>query len=107
MGGLVGKGKEESQKAIKDTTEAAPDASGAKPKPVTPMKDETPGKSPPDVGAAGGMPAPKSPQEVSLAHGPCELNSQMAEAKVTEDRSPRPGAAPLIARRAGTRVPGR
>jgi hypothetical protein len=86
VGGLVTKGKDDSQQAIKQSTDAAPDASKATPKPVTAMPDEQPGKPPIDVGAAGAMPSPKSVAEVNLASGPCEIDSQMADANVTEDQ---------------------
>jgi hypothetical protein len=86
VGGLVKGGKGESEKAIKDATQAPPDASKATPKPVTPMPEEKAGAPPGDVGAAKAMPDKKAPEEVSLANGPCELNSQMSDAKVTEEQ---------------------
>ena len=43
ISGMVGQNKEASERNIKDTAEAPPDTSAAKPKPVSPMPAEQPG----------------------------------------------------------------
>jgi hypothetical protein len=84
VSGLVGQNKQAAEQGIKGATEAAPDTSAAKPKPVTPMPAEQPGAAPASVGAGSAMPSPKSADEVSLAKGPAEVNASMQEADVTE-----------------------
>src|ERR1700730_9617070 len=84
VSGLVGQNKQAAEQGIKGATEAAPDTSAAKPKPVTPMPAEQPGSPPTPVGAGSAMPSPKSAEEVSLAKGPAEVNASMQEAEVTE-----------------------
>jgi hypothetical protein len=84
VSGLVGQNKQAAEQGIKGATEAAPDSSAAKPKPVTPMPAEQPGAPPASVGAGSAMPSPKSAEEVSLAKGPAEVNASMQEAEVTE-----------------------
>jgi hypothetical protein len=84
VSGLVGQNKQAAEQGIKGATEAAPDTSAAKPKPVTPMPAEQPGAPPAPVGAGSAMPSPKSAEEVSLAKGPAEVNASMQEADVTE-----------------------
>jgi hypothetical protein len=84
VSGLVGQNKQAAEQGIKGATEAAPDTSAAKPKPVTPMPAEQPGAAPASVGAGSAMPSPKSAEEVSLARGPAEVNASMQEADVTE-----------------------
>jgi hypothetical protein len=53
---------------------------------VTPLKPEQPGPAPGNAGARQVMPSPKPTAETSLAYGPCELRSTMAEAGVTEEQ---------------------
>jgi hypothetical protein len=84
--GLVGKGKDESQKDIKDATVAAPDASKAKPKQVEPMTNEPVGQGTATVGAANAMPAPVPPAATDLSAGPNEIDKQMADAEVTDEQ---------------------
>src|SRR3984893_6350961 len=84
VSGLVGQNKQAAEQGIKGATEAAPDTSAAKPKPVTPMPAEQPGAPPAPAGAGSAMPSPKSADEVSLAKGPAEVNASMQEAEVTE-----------------------
>lgn len=79
-------GKQESEKNIKQTTDAAPDQSRAKPKTVTPMVNDEPGAPPGDVGAAAAMPGPRPPQQTDLSGGPAEIDTKMAEADVTEEQ---------------------
>jgi hypothetical protein len=86
VSGLVGKGKDESQKDIKDATVAAPDASKAKPKQVEPMVNEPVGQATSTVGAANAMPAPVPPATTDLSAGPNEIDKQMADAQVTDEQ---------------------
>jgi hypothetical protein len=79
-------GKQESEKNIKQATDAAPDQSKAKPKTVTPMVNDEPGAPPGDVGAAGAMPGPRPPQQTDLSGGPAQIDAKMAEADVTEEQ---------------------
>jgi hypothetical protein len=84
--GQVKGGKQESEKNIKQATDAAPDPSKATPKPVTPMVNDEPGAPPADVGAAAAMPGPRPPQQTDLSGGPAEIDAKMAEADVTEEQ---------------------
>jgi hypothetical protein len=86
VSGLVTKGKDDSAQDIKSATTAPPDTSGEKPKPVTPMTPEQPGPPPPAVAADQAMPAPRGPDQTDLGAGPCAVNSQLADAKVTDDQ---------------------
>lgn len=86
VSGLVAKGKEGAEKDIKEKTAEPPDPSKVPPRPVTPLRPEQPGPAPGNAGAAQAMPWPKPPAETSLAYGPCELKSTMAEAGVTEEQ---------------------
>ena len=86
VSGLVGKGKDESQKDIKDATVAAPDASKAKPKQVEPMTNEPVGQATSTVGAANAMPDPVPPATTDLSGGPNEIDKQMADAEVTDEQ---------------------
>jgi hypothetical protein len=84
--GLVKGGKKESEKNIKQATDAPPDASKATPKPVTPMVNDEPGAPPADVGAAGAMPKPRPAQQTDLSAGPAEVDAKMADAEVTDEQ---------------------
>ncbi len=86
VSGLVGQNKQQAEGAIKVATEAPPDTTAAKPKPVTPMPAEQPGAPPAAIGAASAMPTPKPAEEVSLAKGPAEVNASMEEAEVSESQ---------------------
>jgi hypothetical protein len=86
VSGLVTHGKQDSQQAIKDATDATPDTSKAIPKSVTPMGAEKPGKTPGSLRAGSAMPRPKEDSEINLANGPCQVNSQMQEADVDEEQ---------------------
>jgi hypothetical protein len=85
---IVADKKKETEKDIKETSEAAPDPSKAKdgPKPVTPMQPEEPGQALGPLGAQSAMPKPKTAQEVSLEAGKCQVDSKMEEAGVTEEQ---------------------
>jgi len=84
--GLVKGGKKESEKNIKQATDAPPDQSKATPKPVTPMVNDEPGVPPADVGAADAMPKPRPAQQTDLSGGPAEVDAKMAEAEVTDEQ---------------------
>jgi hypothetical protein len=84
--GLVKGGKKESEKNIKQATDAPPDQSKATPKPVTPMVNDEPGGPPADVDAAGAMPKPRPAQQTDLSAGPAEVDAKMAEAEVTDEQ---------------------
>ena len=83
--GQVTSGKQASAKDISDKTNAAPDTSVAKDKPVTPLAPEpTPKPSVPATGAA--MPEKAPAAQTDLGAGKAETDAQMAEADVTEDQ---------------------
>jgi hypothetical protein len=84
--GQVKGGKQESEKNIKQATEAPPDQSKATPKPVTPMVNDEPGAPPADVGAASAMPNARPAQQTDLSAGPAEIDAKMAEAEVTDEQ---------------------
>ncbi len=86
VGGLVGKGKEESAKDIKTSNDAAPDTSQARPKDVKPMGPEVPGPPPAPVAAGEAMPGTRGSGETNLAAGPCSLKAKMDDAKVTDEQ---------------------
>ncbi len=86
VSGLVTKGKDDSAQEIKTATTAAPDASGAKPKAVTPMAPEQPGPPAGPVAGDQAMPAPRGPEETELGAGPCGVDNKLADAQVTEDQ---------------------
>ncbi|MGH2970026.1 MAG: phage tail protein, partial [Solirubrobacteraceae bacterium] len=86
VGALVKGGKKESEKDIKQATDAPPDASKAKPKPVTPMVNEQAGQAPAGVGAAEAMPGPRPAEDTDLSAGPAEIEAQMGEAGVTDEQ---------------------
>jgi hypothetical protein len=86
VSGQVKDGKKGAEKDIKGATDAPPDPSKAKPKPVTPMAPEEVGPAPPKVGAADAMP-PKVPESrTDLEQGPREIDKQMAGAEVTDEQ---------------------
>jgi hypothetical protein len=84
--GIVKGGKEDSAKAIKTATDAAPDRSKATPKPVTPMPPMQAGPAPAGVAAGSAMPQARPPEETDLSAGPKRVDDQMAEAGVTEEQ---------------------
>jgi hypothetical protein len=83
--GMVTQGKEGSAKDIEGATEAAPDQSKAVPKEVTPLQPEDPGKTAP-IPAAGAAPKPAPAEQTNLAAGKHEVNSEMADAQVTDEQ---------------------
>ena len=86
VSGLVTKGKDDSAQEIKTATTAPPDASGAKPKAITPMAPEQPGPPPAPVAGDQAMPAPRGPDQTELGAGPCAVNNKLADAEVTDDQ---------------------
>jgi hypothetical protein len=86
VSGLVTRGKQDSEKAIKTTNQEPPDTSKAKPKPVTPLPGEPAGPAPGSVGATQAIPEAKPADQVSMDNGPCEVNQEMKEANVTEEQ---------------------
>lgn len=83
--GLVAEGKQGQTADIKAATDAAPDQSKAVVKPVTPMGPEPPGKASP-IPASGAVPKPAPPDQLNLAAGKHEVNSEMADAEVSEQQ---------------------
>lgn len=83
--GLVAEGKQGQTAEIKAATEAAPDQSKAVVKPVTPLGPESPGQAPP-IPATGAAPKPAPPDQLNLAAGKHEVNSEMADAEVSEQQ---------------------
>ena len=84
--GQVKGGKEDSEKDIKESKDATPDTSKAKPKDVKPMVNDEPGSKPKDVGAQKAMPGKRPPAQTDLSGGPKEINAKMAEAEVTDEQ---------------------
>jgi hypothetical protein len=72
---------------IEEKAKAAPNTSGVKPKPVTPMKPPETGAAPTDINAEKATPKPKSESEVSapLEANSQELDEELAKAKVPEE----------------------
>ena len=86
VAGQVKDGKKGAEKDIKTATEAAPDTGKAKPKPVTPMQPDEPGRPAADVDAAGAMPQPRPAAATDLSKGPADVDAQMAGAEITEEQ---------------------
>jgi hypothetical protein len=86
VSGQVSEGKQESEKDIKTATEAAPDTSKAKPKPVKAMTNKEADPVTKDVGAKEAMPKKRAEAETDLSQGPKDVDSKMAEADVTEEQ---------------------
>lgn len=81
--GLVTQDKDGETRDIKTATEAAPDASTAVPKPVTPMGPEQQGPEP-SIPADGAVPKPAPPEQLNLEAGKQQANQEMADANVDE-----------------------
>jgi hypothetical protein len=84
--GQVSQGKDAAARGIKTASDAPPDTSKVSPKPVTPMQPESAGPPPGGVAAGRGMPSPLPADQVSLAHGTCETDNQLAGAGVTKQQ---------------------
>ncbi|MBD1920028.1 DUF4157 domain-containing protein [Microcoleus sp. FACHB-831] len=78
--------KKQASGPIEEKTKEQPDASGIKPKPVTPLTPEKAGSPPSNIGAEKAAPKPKSASEVSLQEGSKSLDQQMSEANVSEEQ---------------------
>jgi hypothetical protein len=83
--GLVSEGKEGQAKDLKGATEAPPDQSKALPKAVTPMGPEPPGQAVP-IPATGAVPKSAPAEQLNLAAGKHEVNTEMADAEVDESQ---------------------
>ncbi|ATL87558.1 hypothetical protein SMALA_7341 [Streptomyces malaysiensis subsp. malaysiensis] len=84
--GKVTDGKNASSKDIETTTKAAPDASQAKEKEVTPMKPDQPPANPGAPNAADATPQQQPPEVTDFSEGPKKTDQQMADADVTEEQ---------------------
>ncbi len=82
---LVTQGKEGQAVDIKAATEAAPDQSKAVPKPVTPMGPEPPGQAA-IIPATGAVPKPAPADQLNLAAGKHEADTEMAEGGISEQQ---------------------
>ena len=84
--GHVSEGKKASAGDIERTTNAPPDTSAARDKPVTPLTgDKPPGPpAPPDPNLA--VPDKLPPSATDLSAGPAQVDQQMADADVSEDQ---------------------
>ena len=71
---------------VKSETDKAPDLSKATPKEVTPLEQPAVPPPPATVGAAAAMPAPVPPAATDLSAGPKQVESKMADAKVTDEQ---------------------
>jgi len=94
VAGKVGDGKKASAGQIESTTKAPPDTGAATVKPVTPLKpDQPPGRpGTPDPNQA--VPDKAPPAATDFSAGPKQVNTEMADAGVTEEqlaRSNEPG----------------
>ncbi|MGW2823180.1 phage tail protein [Streptomyces sp. NPDC001443] len=86
VSGQVSQGKAASAKEIDTTTNAAPDLSRAKDKPVTPLTPDAPPPVPGTPNPAGAVPARQPDAVTDFSGGPRQINEQMADAEVTEDQ---------------------
>ncbi|MFB7243978.1 hypothetical protein ACFCYX_16105 [Streptomyces populi] len=86
VSGQVGQGKAASAKEIATATEAAPDLSKAKDKPVTPLTPDAPPPVPGTPDPAGAVPARQPDAVTDFSGGPRQIDQQMADAEVTEDQ---------------------
>ena len=79
----VTQGKDDSGKDMAEKAKQPPDPSVAKDKPVVPLRDE-PAPPPAAVDGAKAMPDKAPPDQTDFRGGPCEVDSKMADAEVTE-----------------------
>jgi Skp family chaperone for outer membrane proteins len=84
VAGKVGEGKKASAGPIEQTTQAPPDTSAAKDKPVTPLAPDQPPPTPATPDPAKAVPDPAPPAATDLSAGPKQVEAQLAEAEVTE-----------------------
>jgi Skp family chaperone for outer membrane proteins len=86
VAGQVGEGKKASAAQIESTTNAAPDTSAAKDKPVTPLRPDAPPAQPAAPDPAKAVPDPAPPGATDFSAGPKQVDAQMAEAQVSEEQ---------------------
>jgi len=90
----VTQGKSESGKDVAEKTKQAPDPSVAKEKPVVPLKEE-PAPQPGAIDGAKAMPDKAPAEQTDLRAGPCEVDSKMKDAEVTEQHLEKSNEAPM------------
>lgn len=83
MTGNINQQKDQASAGLRGASKQDPDPTRIQGKPVTPLPAQTPPPTPPAVGAADGMPAPKPEADVSLEQGKQEADQKLADAKVT------------------------
>ena len=83
IGDKVSGGKQAAAGAVTKTAKAPPDLKNSTPKPVTEMKPLEVAE-PGGIGASGAMPAPVPNEQIDMREGPAKVDSQMADAGVTE-----------------------
>jgi hypothetical protein len=81
--GKVTQGREGSAKDVATATAQPPDPSVAKDKPVSPLAPASPASAP-TVDGGQAMPGKAPAEQTDLRGGPCEVNSAMADAGVTD-----------------------
>jgi len=84
--GKVSAGKQTSAKAIETTTKAPPDTAAAKDKPVTPLQPDQPPPTPGAPDPSRAVPDKAPPAATDFSDGPKQVDSQMADAQVTEEQ---------------------
>jgi len=84
--GKVGAGKETSAKAIESTTKAPPDTAAVQDKPVTPLQPDHPPPTPGAPDPSRAVPDKAPPAATDFSDGPKQIDSQMADAQVTEEQ---------------------
>ncbi|MCR8691618.1 hypothetical protein NWP13_03640 [Rhodococcus pyridinivorans] len=84
--GKVTSGKQASAREIKDTTDATPDTSTAKDKPVTPLQPPPSPTTPPPPNPQLLAPKPAPDEQTRLGADSCATAHKMADAGVTEEQ---------------------
>ncbi|MFI9627315.1 hypothetical protein [Streptomyces sp. NPDC052042] len=84
--GKVSAGKDSSAKDIETTTQAPPDTSVAKEKPVTPMSPDRPPGNPGAPNASDVIPDKQPAAVTDFSQGPAANDKALAAAEVTEDQ---------------------
>lgn len=85
VAGEVEGGRQAAAGPVQAATEATPDASAQPAKDVAPLPPTAPGPAPAPVGAAQAVPPPASAAAVDMSAGPTAIDTQMAEANVSEE----------------------
>lgn len=86
VAGKVTAGKQASAAAIDGATKAPPDTSAAKSKAVTPLLPDRPPPTPATPDPNKAVPDPAPPAATDFSAGPKQVDTEMAEAGVTEDQ---------------------